>query len=142
MKLRFRFLQLSLCVLLLACIGCVDGGSSDIGLVEGVVTVDGKPIDRATVTFYPAGGRSSGGYTDDKGHYSLTYTRSQKGALIGDHKVTISTGLEKDYLDGAKTDERAESMPKKYLDKNKTDLTATVEGGKNNIDFELKSIDF
>ena len=98
---------------LLFCCGC--GGSKDVGTVEGIVTVDGKSVDRAIITFYPTSGRSSGGYTDENGHYSLVYTRIQKGALIDDHKATISTELEEDYMDGATRDQRDETMPKRYL---------------------------
>ena len=137
----FRFVQLSLCALLLSCYGCVDSGN--VGTVEGVVTVDGVPADRATIQFHPTGpGRTSIGYTDENGHYRLVYTKDEKGALIGEHKVTISTELEEDHLYGADTEERAETMPAKYLDENKTDLTANVEKGNNEIDFELKSADF
>ena len=136
----FRFFQISLCVLLLCCYGC-SGDAGNIATVEGIVTVDGNPIDRATVIFYPAAGRSSNGYTDDSGHYSLVYIKS-KGALIGSHKVTITTALERDYDDGATRDAREEMMPERYLDRYKTDLTANVESGDNKIDFNLKSADF
>ena len=138
---NFRFLQLGMLALLISCCGC-PSGSKDVGLVEGVVTLDGKPVDRATIIFYPAEGRSSGGYTDENGHYSLIYSRDEKGALIGQHKVTISTKLEEDFEDGASTEARNESLPPRYLDRRKTDLTAVVERGSNQIDFELKSADF
>ena len=141
MNSRFQVLPLVLCTLLISFLGC-NKGSGNIGTVEGVVTLDGKPVDRATITFYPASGRSSGGYTDENGHYSLVYTRSEKGAVIGEHQVTISTELEADYMGGANTEQRDESMPRRYLDRRKTDLTGTVEAGSNAINFELKSADF
>ena len=136
-----RFLRLSLLALVICYFGC-NPGSSDVGLVEGVVTLDGQPVDRATINFYPASGRPSYGFTDQKGHYTLAYTRKQKGALIGEHRVTISTELEADYMDGASGQARKESMPPKYFNKRKTELTASVEGGRNEIDFELRSEDF
>ena len=134
-------LHVVFCGSLLSFCGC-STESDKVGVVEGVVTLDGKPVDRATITFYPTSGRSSGGYTDNNGRYSLKYTRSEKGAIIGEHKVTISSELEQDYMGGADTEQRDESMPPKYLDRRKTDLTATVERGKNTIDFDLKSADF
>ena len=137
---NFRFLQLGILALLISCCGC-PSGSKDVGLVEGVVTLDGKPVDRATIRFFPPTGRPSIGFTDDKGHYALVYTRKQKGALIGNHKVTISTELEADYLDPS-GQARKESMPPKYRDSRETELAATVEGGQNEIDFELQSDDF
>lgn len=141
MRSSFQLLQLFLCVLMLTILGC-GSGSSDIGTVEGVVTLDGNPVDRATIIFYPPTGRSSFGYTDENGHYSLVHSRKNNGALIGNHRVTISTEIEKDYLNGANTDARKETMPAKYLDPEKTDLTGTVNSGSNEIDFELKSSDF
>ena len=137
---RFQFLQLTLCILLLFCVGC--GAGSSIGQVEGVVTFDGEPIDRATVSFYPTDARASIGVSDDQGHYKLTYTRSTKGALIGDHKVTVQTRIDRE--DDPPTSEyggkgREEFLPPKYMDRRKTELTATVESGTNTIDFKLES---
>jgi hypothetical protein len=39
--------------------------------------------------FHPEVGRPSWGFTDDKGHFTLEYTRDQDGALLGKHKVTV-----------------------------------------------------
>ena len=85
----FRTFSLS-CLLVATSIfaGCND---SKIGTVSGVVLIDGEPIEMASISFYPAVGRASVGRTNDKGEYVLNYTRGRKGALIGNHKVTIST---------------------------------------------------
>ena len=136
----FRYVQVSLCALLVFICGCSNSGN--IGAVEGTVTVDGVPADRATVSFYPTEGRPSLGYTDQSGHYTLIYSRDAKGAVIGQHKVTISTELEKDYMDGADQEERKETMPAKFLDRDTTELTATVESGDNEINFDFKSAEF
>ena len=137
---RFQFLQLTLCILLLFCVGC--GGDSSIGQVEGVVTFDGEPIDRAKVSFYPTDARASIGYTDDQGHYRLRHTRSANGALIGKHKVTVQTRIDK--KDDEPTSKyggkgREEFLPPRYVNQKKTELTATVESGTNTIDFKLES---
>ena len=91
---RFQFLQLTLCILLLLSIGC--GGDSNIGKVEGVVSLDGEPLKRALVCFYPTDGRASAGQTDEEGHYELQYIRNVKGAVVGPHKVTISTYIDRE----------------------------------------------
>ena len=137
---QYRNFLLSLSVLLLCFCGC-SSSDGNIGWVEGVVTLDGAPVEGATVRYYPASGeRGSSGKTDENGHYDLRYTRSQKGAIIGEHKVTISTEV---LGDGYGTDNapaaRTESIPKKYLDPEKTELTKTVASGNNTFNFDLNS---
>lgn len=136
---RFQYLQFGLCVLLLCFCGCPSSGN--IGWVEGVVTLDGDPVEGATVRFYPVvDGRGSSGKTDANGHYELRYTRSADGAIVGEHRVTVSTRVIADNYDPEnKVEGRAETMPKKYLDRKKTELTATVESGSNTIDLPLTS---
>jgi hypothetical protein len=58
--------------------------------VEGTVTLDGKPLSGASVTFNPVGGgRPSVGTTDSSGHFQLTTFNTGDGALPGDYKVTV-----------------------------------------------------
>jgi hypothetical protein len=59
-----------LCVgLLVASAGCGGGGESAI---EGIVTLDGKPLDKATVTFAPVeGGRPISGMTESDGTFKI-----------------------------------------------------------------------
>ena len=137
---RFQFLQLTLCILLLLSVGC--GGDSNIGKVEGVVSLDGEPLKRALVCFYPTDGRASAGQTDEEGHYELQYIRNVKGAVVGPHKVTISTYIDRE--DDPPASEfrgkgREETMPPRYLDRRKTELSVTIESGSNTVDFELTS---
>lgn len=119
--------------------GC---GSSDLpetGEVIGVVTLDGNPVPKATVTFAPEEGRTSFGETNDKGEYVLAYTAKVAGAKVGRHSVTIST-----YRAGAgdpgdthRVEEVPEKIPEKY--NKKTTLSEEVEAGKNEFDFKLDS---
>ena len=51
--------------------------------VVGTVTLDGKPLEGASITFAPQSGRSSSGVTDSSGRYSLNYTGSIRGAMLG-----------------------------------------------------------
>ena len=137
---RFRFLQLSLCIPLLLFVGCGDGS---MGRVEGVVKFDGQPVDRALVTFYPADARASVGFTDDDGRYYLNYTGKVKGAVVGEHQVTISTRIDKEDDNVASKyggKGREEFLPPKYHSRRETELTATVESGNNTIDFDLEPV--
>lgn len=63
--------------------------------VEGTVTVNGKPLPRAVVTFMPLldhfGAETvSVGTTDEKGHFTLTcQVNGLPGAVTGTHVVTV-----------------------------------------------------
>jgi len=108
--------------------GC---GDSTISTVTGTVTYNGKPVPKASVTFYPKEGRPSSGVTDESGKYELNYTADKKGALIGQHTVRISTAIEQ--LDETVT---AETLPKKF--NTASELTREVTSGAQTIDFDLK----
>jgi hypothetical protein len=71
--------------------GC--GGSGvDLAPVEGMVTLDGQPVEKAGVLFTPekAGtGPSASGTTDARGAFRLS-TANRPGAPLGDHLVLIT----------------------------------------------------
>lgn len=135
--LNMSLLSLSL-LFLSAC-----GGGSDtppLGTVSGVVTLDDKPLADAEVTFQPEKGRPSLGKTDSQGNYTLAYTVNENGALIGPHKVLITTAVEAfsdETGEGQDREARPEILPPKY--NAQTTLTAEVKPGANTIDFPLKS---
>ena len=141
-----QLITLGACVGLLLLSGCF-GGNSDLGYVTGTITIDGEPINYASVTFMPTQGRASIGLTDSNGVYNLVYVIGQDGALIGQHKVFVTTEVikEPDYGQGRGIQDpvrqtgRRELLPKKYCERNFTELTATVKSGSNKIDFELTS---
>jgi hypothetical protein len=75
-----------------AAVGC-GGGSGDTtkyAPVAGIVTLDGKPIEGATVSFVPKKtGQMSFGLTGPDGKFSLKSAAGQTGAAVGDHGVTV-----------------------------------------------------
>jgi len=76
----------SLPLLLVAVVGC--GGMKQ---VEGIVTLDGKAVEGATVTFTPVdegGGQAADGVTDSSGKFTLS-TRGKKGIAAGTYKATV-----------------------------------------------------
>lgn len=129
-----------LTLLTFSLIGC--GASSDApetGTVSGKVTMDGDPVANATITFSPEeGGRPSSGKTNAEGIYELDYSSSVKGAVMGKHKVSVSTygeGEEDEYGNlGATT---KETIPAMY--NVETELVYTVDQSSNEINIELKS---
>jgi hypothetical protein len=68
--------------------GC---GNQNLSKVEGLVTLDGVPLSRATVSFMPVGqGRAASGLTDGNGYFRLTTFRTDDGALAGDYRVIVA----------------------------------------------------
>ncbi|QDV69103.1 hypothetical protein Poly24_28170 [Rosistilla carotiformis] len=138
----FRNLSgLTLAVSLICClaVGCGGPGGPELAHVEGTVTVDGKPIDGASVTFEPAGGRPSFGITDANGHYVLEFTATREGALLGEHVVRITTVRAGSGGEGAEAlvEARKELLPDTCHAK--SELVAQVESGSNSLDFNLES---
>jgi hypothetical protein len=127
--------------LLITLQGC---GGRSYAPVSGTVTLDGKPVAKAVVTFIPLpdpgskeAGDSASGKTNEKGEYTLqTYTpRGMKdGAQVGKHKVSISQQETRGEGDRSITTEK---LPKRYNEN--SDLTYEVHSGDNKKDFELKA---
>lgn len=114
--------------------GC--GSDGDLARVKGKVALDGEPLEDATVQFQPTaeGGAPSSGKTDAKGRYELMFTFNARGAMPGEHVVSITTA--ETYFDEAGNErEREERVPAKY--NRQTTLKRTVEPGANTIDFDL-----
>lgn len=70
-------------------IGCGSGDQPELGMVSGIVTLDGKSLPNVEVTFTPEIGRPSYGETGKDGLFELVYIRDIKGAKVGRHNVTI-----------------------------------------------------
>ncbi len=120
--------------------GCGQSGPQ-VAKVEGIVTLDGKPLEGAYVYFRHAdGGRASRAQTDSAGHYTLNFSPSASGAIVGDNVVRITTFVETQMDDNGKPipgTGRPEVVPAKYHESGA--LTATVAPRGNSIDFPLES---
>ena len=82
-------------LLLAASAGCGKGGPA-VEMVEGVVTMDGQPVEGAAVFFSPVPGSSglaAAGQTGPDGRFKLTSIKAKTGgggAVAGDYLVTVS----------------------------------------------------
>jgi hypothetical protein len=75
--------------LLLVAALALTGCGSSLVKTEGVVTLDGQPVEGATVTFMTEDGKqTSVGATDASGKFQL-FTADKPGALPGSYKVTV-----------------------------------------------------
>lgn len=117
--------------------GC---NSSDLALVKGKVTLNGKPVPNGTVNFIPDNpGPSATGELKPDGTYALTTNKLDDGAKLGTYKVVIVAMEDQSgKLPEEKSPLPAAIVPLKYTSLATTELTATVEKKENTIDFELK----
>ena len=155
----------------LAC-GCFIAGIAGCGrsgpvvqYVEGIVTLDGEPLEGAVVTFRPtSGGLTAAGTTDGTGLYKLNALAARRGAgtMAGDYLVSILKWKESDGGPGPQPDpsdtakfeawqrenlkaasrEPIYIAPKPYSDVKTSGLKVTVKKGRNSGDafrFELTS---
>jgi hypothetical protein len=118
--------------------------------VGGTITVDGKPLAVAVVTFLQVdeSGTTSGGETDENGRYELVYGATP-GTAPASYKVAVSYLVGKN---GKPIGRRArsslseenpvhlakEQLPPEYSDLGRTVLKATVPPAGGTIDFDLK----
>ena len=138
--------RLLLGCVLVAVVGC---GAPQLKFapVSGKVTLNGKPLAGASVTFEPVTEPgttplppSSFGKTDQNGEFTLQAVGGENGALVGKHRVMI---LSKDEQ-AATGDERrrvervVEKLPRKY--NADSELTFDVPpGGTTEAVFQLTS---
>ena len=139
-----RWTLLSFSVALIpALLGCGSSDGPPLGEVKGRVTLDGKSLSGAVLTFISQSAKGSPSYggTDNDGRYSLMFTSSKSGAMVGDHLVEIETtkvsAAEAKELvaQGLPAPAPYVAIPKKY--RKAGALVAKVAAGSNTIDFEL-----
>jgi hypothetical protein len=123
---------------LLGLAGCYSA-ESDIVAVSGRVTLGGEPLAGAVVTMQPVDttqqGRATGsvGRTDADGRYSLTLIEPRlPGAIVGEHRVTITTA------DSSANDAKlptGERVPRRW--RNGSQTFVVPAGGTSKADFSL-----
>jgi len=117
--------------------------------VQGVVTLDGKPLAEATVTFNPVKStKGQGGYgsTNEKGEFEIKYTGNDApGCPEGDYKVTFQklvmrdgTPLTDKSPPGASAEAKNLVPPKYSKFDDLINVVAIGSGGKTDLKFELK----
>jgi hypothetical protein len=138
------------CFVLLALItlsGC--GKPYKVTPVSGKVTLDGKPLAKASVTFVPMAskenlnpGPTSQGATDADGRFTLRIDPDTPGSVVGKCRIYITTLLTDpiagDQDAGGPVKKVKDKVPEKY--NQKTELVFDVPpGGTDQANFDLKS---
>jgi hypothetical protein len=77
-----------LCLGLALLTGCGTDGPAVVP-VHGKVTRGGQPVANLHLNFRPDSGRPSWAETDANGEFEVEYSREQKGAKVGHHKVWV-----------------------------------------------------
>jgi hypothetical protein len=114
---RFWTVGLIGSALALAGAGC-GGGQSAVSKVNGTVTLDGKPLAGALVSFVPQdvkSGRLATGRTDANGHFDLTTFRTNDGAIPGQYKITVTLTAENPKTAVGKSPEKMSEQEKMQL---------------------------
>jgi hypothetical protein len=135
-------LRLASCCVLFVALGCTS--EYPLAPVSGTVTLDGEPLPNASVGFEPianAGsdaGPGSYGVTDASGKYALTTIDDDGGAVIGKHRVSISTYQGGEDERGQMVVTAPEEVPERYNEE--TELVFEVpSAGTDAADFALTS---
>ncbi len=131
-----RWLFSIACILFVS--GCGPSGPK-LGSVTGTVTLDGKPVQGALVTFISKAenGSSSFGKTDANGKYQLEFSTERFGAMLGAHEVEIVTkrvNKSEEPDTGTVVQKEFIPIPKHYA---RGALTAEVKAGSNVCNFPL-----
>jgi hypothetical protein len=101
--------------------------------VSGVVTIDGKPLDRGNIKFVPKNGRPSAGSIEPDGRFSLTCYDGNDGALLGTHRVQVAANR---IISDSKIEWYA---PPKYADFRTSEISVEVTEPVDDLKIELSS---
>jgi hypothetical protein len=154
----FRRWPLALLVLAtaLGCSNSADEGPSsgspeELVLIDGLVTLNGKPLPGAVVTFLPEAGGPGLGDTDEEGRFSLK-SSGHPGVAPGKYKVGISylagpNGMPQRLADRSsivQSDEMLaakEQLPPDFSDLGRTKQSAEVSSVQKTVHFDIKAPD-
>ncbi|MDR0869689.1 MAG: carboxypeptidase-like regulatory domain-containing protein [Planctomycetaceae bacterium] len=140
------------CTAFLLFSGCTKSNIIPTEDVTGTVTLDGAPLEGASVAFSPKSegqGTPASAVTDSKGFYVLQTPlgKAQAGTSQGEYTVLVRKYEQKKTGQKIKNDDGSEieltqpnnTLPAVYGDPSKTPLSASVKQGKNSYNFELKT---
>jgi len=106
--------------------------------VKGTVTFQGSPLAEADVAFTPKGGRPATGRTDTAGQFTLTTFKTNDGAMIGEHTVTVCKHVKKDPNATGAYFDYVQVTPEKFGRPSESPLRADVTAsGANEFTFDV-----
>jgi 5-hydroxyisourate hydrolase-like protein (transthyretin family) len=134
----------------------MSGCGQRLEMVQGMVTLDGKPLEDVTVTFFATEGKEQGtiafGRTNNKGEFTISMLYSKKygkGTVVGKYAVSFSKDkfireLTSQEMEAIKQGqqlniETISALPEKYLSHQTSGFIVDIIKGKNIFNFELKT---
>ncbi len=157
-NLHFQANVLFLAIAGIVLIGCSRSSRPPTYRVTGTVTLQGKPVADAVITFVPTGeGEAASAITDANGHYALTTWEAGDGARPGEYRVKVSKQEQqavdpskmvqnlsyeeeqKIYVESKKAPPPAKRLiPSKYEDDQTSGLTHTVDKKPTTFDIKIE----
>lgn len=136
-----RPVALAIVVMTVVVVGCQRG--PDVVYVEGVVRMDGEPLEGASVAFTPVeskGELPAAGFTDADGRFVLSARggRLGRGTTVGDYIVIVKKEVVPPGQEEALDPVVELHTPKQYIQKETSPLRATVVKGRNRFEFDLE----
>jgi hypothetical protein len=119
--------------------GCSD--HPEMARVEGVVLIDDVPLTTGMIRFTPEAGRSATGNIQSDGTFKLTTFSSSDGAVVGNHRVSVTAYQTPSNIDFEVDKPRSQSLvPQYYGSPDSSGLTFEVKSGvTNRAKIELSS---
>lgn len=160
-KILYSAAVLTLCMGVLASVGCNKKRMKGLVPAQGVVTLNGEPVAEAMIMFTPAqigtDALAASTMTDSNGKFKMTTVDPGDGVFPGDYSVTVvkdemqgGLTLEQARLNAQNPDEARKNgssdeamvihhLPAKYSDMNTTDLKITIpSSGQKNLEIALE----
>ena len=118
--------------------GCGQSHELETADVQGIVTLDGRPVHSGSVIFTPPRGRAAKGVIGPDGTFSLSTYAAGDGAILGVHQVTI---VAREKGSGGSEGRPGKSLiPERYGSPTVSGLSFEVKAdGPNVANFELTS---
>jgi hypothetical protein len=129
--------------------GCGKAPPPPIVVVEGVIRLDGKPLNKAQVRFIPVTDHGpeymASGVTDEAGRFKLT-CKGQPGACAGENRVLVTESDIPRHLQGEAAQAElaryfqslgGRPIPLKYGDLTQSPLAVTVTADQRDYPLEL-----
>lgn len=132
--------NMTLLIVIVVCSSTVGCGSQYDSQVYGTVTLDGIPLERGVIAYYPKKeGPTAHGVISTDGEYSVM-TGRENGIPPGEYDVTVvSNEKPNTSQDNGPPSPGMKLTPEHLSDRKTTDLHYTVEPGNNQIDLSLTS---
>jgi hypothetical protein len=139
-----HFITITLLLVLFAASGCGQRGLSGLSKVSGTITLNGQPLDGATISLSPVteGLRAASAVSDASGNFKVTTLHPNDGVQPGDYLISVTkvklegvlpaAEVRKLLAEGKKYNTpQIQQVPGKYLKAETSDLKITVKPGKN-----------